>query len=117
MSEHELFIYDKAFDFAKRVVKLYKYLCEEKRESTLSKQLLRSGTSIGANIKEAKFAQSKNDYISKLSIALKEANESEYWIDLLDEDYLNKAQAESLRKDNSELIKLLVSSLKKAKND
>ncbi len=73
----------KSFDFAVRIVGLYKHLCDEKKEYTLSKQLLRSGTSIGANVKEAINAQSRREFIAKMNIALKEANESEYWIELL----------------------------------
>ncbi|SNY41419.1 four helix bundle protein [Orenia metallireducens] len=80
MEENDSLVYKKAFNFSKRVVKLYDYLEREKKEYTLSKQVLRSGTSIGANIKEGKYAQSKKDFISKMSIALKEAGESEYWI-------------------------------------
>ncbi|MEV9601466.1 four helix bundle protein [Aliarcobacter butzleri] len=72
---------DKSFSFAVRIVNLYKYLCSDKKEFVLSKQLLRSGTSIGANISESQDAQSTNDFISKLSIALKEARESKYWIE------------------------------------
>ena len=79
----ENIIKNKSFDFALRIVKLYQYLSEQKKEFVLSKQLLRSGTSIGANIREADQAESKADFIHKLSISLKEANESEYWIELL----------------------------------
>ncbi|MBT5492595.1 four helix bundle protein, partial [bacterium] len=82
-------ILGKSFDFAIRIVKLYKYLCDEKREYILSKQLLRCGTSIGANINEGQAGQSKADFIAKMSIASKEARESKYWIDLLIKtDYL-----------------------------
>ncbi len=81
-------ILDKSFEFAIRVVKLYKYLCNEKKEYVLSKQLLRCGTSVGANINEA--GQSKADFIAKMSISSKEARESKYWIELLIKtDYLN----------------------------
>ena len=76
-------ILDKSFEFAIRVVKLYKYLCDDKNEYILSKQLLRAGTSIGANINEAQAGQSKADFIAKMAIASKEARESKYWIDLL----------------------------------
>jgi len=76
-------VLDKAFNFAIRVVNLYKLLCKDKKEYTLSKQLLRSGTSVGANINEAQAAQSKKDFISKMAIASKEARESKYWIKLL----------------------------------
>mgnify|MGYP003400880476 FL=1 len=83
-------ILDKSFEFAIRVVKLYKYLCDDKKEYVLSKQLLRAGTSIGANINEAQAGQSKADFIAKMAIASKEARESKYWIDLLIKtDYLD----------------------------
>jgi len=81
MKEHVIKL--KSFDFALRIVKLYQYLIDEKKEYILSKQLLRSGTSIGAMIRESEHAESKSGFIHKLSIALKEANESEYWIELL----------------------------------
>lgn len=85
-------ICDKSFDFALRIVKLYKYLCD-KKEFVMSKQLLRSGTSIGANVKEAVQGQSKRDFLSKMNIALKEASEVEYWIELLlKSEYLTKKQ-------------------------
>lgn len=74
---------NKSFDFALRIVKLYQYLKEQKKEYVMSKQLLRSGTSIGAVVRESEYAESKADFIHKLSIALKEANESDYWIELL----------------------------------
>lgn len=107
---------DKSFKFAVRIVKLYKYLCEEKKEYILSKQLLRSGTSIGANINEAQDAQSTNDFISKLSISLKEARESKYWIELLKEtDYLTDKEADNILDDTVEVIKLLVSIIKTTK--
>ena len=109
---------DKSFKFAVKVVNLYKYLCDTKKEFTLSKQLLRSGTSIGANINEAQDAQSKNDFISKLSISLKEARESKYWIELLKEtDYLSDKEADNLIKDLVEVIKLLVSIIKSTKEN
>ena len=89
----ENIIVDKSFDFAVRIVNLNKYLNNEQKEYVLSKQLLRSGTSIGANVSEAERAQSKADFISKMSIALKEANETNYWLKLLYKtDYLNKSQ-------------------------
>jgi four helix bundle protein len=119
-------IYNKSFEFAKRIVKLFKYLGENKREFIISKQLLRSGASIGANVNEAIAAQSKADFISKMSIASKEARETKYWIDLLiATDYLSKTEKHvvSLQKDIDEIIKILTSivktsqkNLKKAKN-
>ena len=109
---------DKSFKFAVRVVKLYKYLCDSKKEYILSKQLLRSGTSIGANINEAQEAQSKADFISKLSISLKEARESKYWIELLKEtDYLSENEANSIIEDLVEILKLLTSVIKSTKNN
>ena len=91
--KQENIILDKSFAFAIRIVKLYKYLCDEKKEYIMSKQLLRSGTSIGANINEAQAGQSKNDFISKMSIASKEAREVKYWVDLLiATDYLDNQQ-------------------------
>ncbi len=109
---------DKSFQLAIRVVNLYKYLCESKKEFTLSKQLLRSGTSVGANINESQDAQSKNDFISKLSISLKEARETKYWIELLKEtEYLTNKEADSILKDLTEIIKLLVSIIKTTKNN
>ncbi len=97
---------------------MYKYLCSDKKEFVLSKQLLRSGTSIGANISESQDAQSTNDFISKLSIALKEAKESKYWIELLKEtEYLTKKESDSLVNDLIELIKLLVTIIKTTKDN
>ena len=108
-------ILDKSFDFAVRIVKLYKHLCDDKKEYVLSKQLLRSGASIGANINEAQAGQSKKDFISKMSIASKEARESKYWINLLIKtDYLNinENYVQSLINDIEEIIKLLTSIVK-----
>jgi len=108
-------ILDKSFAFAIRVIKLYKYLCDEKKEYILSKQLLRPGTSIGANVNEAQAAQSKADFISKLSISSKEARETNYWINLLVEtQYLNivDTHIKSLKEDIEEIVKLLTSIIK-----
>ena len=111
-------VLDKSKAFAVRIIKLYKYMAEEKREFILSKQLLRSGTSIGANCREAHRAQSAADFISKLGIALKEAEESAYWLELLSEtDYITAKQFNSLYSDNDELISLLVSIIKSTKNN
>ncbi|MCC6826409.1 MAG: four helix bundle protein [Acidobacteria bacterium] len=107
---------EKSYAFALRIVKAYKHLASEAREYVLSKQLLRAGTSIGANVAEANQAQSRPDFISKLSIALKEAVETEYWLSLLeDSDYLTRQQARSLLADCRELIKILTSSIKTSK--
>ncbi|NCP84385.1 MAG: four helix bundle protein [Bacteroidetes bacterium] len=101
-------IQDKSFAFAVRVVNLYKFLTTEKKEYVLSKQLLRSGTSIGANVEESIGGQSKKDFLSKLSISYKEARESVYWIKLLQAtDYLTKEQSDSLLADAEELCKIL----------
>ena len=109
---------DKSFKFAVRIVNLYKYLSQTKKEFVLSKQLLRSGTSIGANISESQDAQSKADFISKLSISLKEAKETKYWIELLREtDFLRENEAADMLKDLIELIKLLTSIIKTTKGN
>ncbi len=109
---------DKSYDFALRIVKLYKYIVAEKKEYVLSKQILRAGTSIGANVEEGNQAQSKNDFVHKLSVAQKEAFETDYWLRILrDSDYLTAKQAESLLKDCQELQKLLTSSIKTAKKN
>ena len=102
-------IKDKSFEFAKEIVYLYKNLADRK-EFVLSRQLLKSGTSIGANIREAEHAQSKADFINKLSISLKEANETAYWLDLLYEtNYLTDEVYQNLKNKNIELLKLLTS--------
>ncbi len=112
----ESILRDKSYLFAIRIVKLSQYLQAEKKEFVLSKQILRSGTSIGALIREAEFGQSKPDFIHKLTIALKEANETEYWILLLkDTDYLDKVMYNSLTVDCKELIKILIASVKTVK--
>lgn len=106
----------KSFDFAIRIVKLYQYLCTEKKEFILSKQLLRSGTSIGAMIREAEHAESKNDFIHKFSIAQKEANEALYWLELLKAtDYLNEKEFENINNDATSILKLITSILKTTK--
>lgn len=98
----------KSFAFAVRIVNLYKYLIENKKEFVLSKQLLRSGTSIGANVEEGIAGQSKKDFISKLSISLKEAKETHYWLRLLAEcEYLEQKMFESMLADCNEIIILL----------
>jgi four helix bundle protein len=112
----ENIIKDKSFDFALRIVKLYQYLIEFKKEFVLSKQLLRSGTAIGALVREAEQAESKADFIHKLSISLKEANESEYWIELLFKaSYIEANQYQSINTDLQEILKLLVSIIKTSK--
>ena len=102
----------KSFAFALRVVKLYQFLSQEKKEKVMSLQLLRSGTAIGAMVREAEYAESKADFIHKLNIALKEANETEYWMELLfKSEYLSEEAFNSLSMDIKELLKLLISSL------
>ena len=110
-------IENKSFQFAIRIVRLYKFLCEEKKEYILSKQLLRAGTSIGANVTESQQAQSKPDFVSKISIVLKEASETKYWIKLLGAtEYLSENQTKSILDDCVEIEKILVTILKSAKN-
>lgn len=102
--------------FAIRIVNMYKYLCENKKEYVMSKQLLRSGTSIGANVREAKRAQSTPDFYTKLTIALKEADETTYWLDLLHETgYLSQIEYDDVVKDCEELLRILVSATKTLK--
>ena len=103
-------IVTKSKAFALRVINLNKFLCNEKKEYVLSKQLLKSGTSIGANVKEAIRGQSKADFYSKMNIALKEASETEYWLELLFESgYINETEFNSIYTDCQELIKILTS--------
>ena len=107
---------DKSYAFALRIIKLYKYLISEQKEYVLSKQILRSGTSVGALIKEAEHAQSKADFLNKMNIALKEANETEYWLMLLkDSEYIDMKSYNSIYPDSVELIKLLISIVKSTK--
>ena len=104
---------EKSVSFAIRIVKLYKYLTENKKEFVMSKQLLRSGTSIGANVAEAQYAQTKADFGTKMHIALKEASETRYWLILLKEtDFLTDLELKSLLSDCIELINMLVSTCK-----
>ena len=109
---------EKSFDFAVRIVNLYKHMTNNKKEYVLSKQLLRSGTSIGANITEAQRGQSKADFTAKMSIALKEAYETDYWLRLLYKtEYINTVEYESIDKDVKEIISLLMSICKTANNN
>ena len=111
-------IKEKSLAFAKRVVSAYKYLCEEKHEYVLSKQLLRSGTSIGANVAEAQYAISRKDFLNKHYIALKECAETLYWIELLlSSDYLSEREYHALHNDCEELRKLLSAITKTVKED
>jgi four helix bundle protein len=107
---------DKSYKFAIRIVKLNRYLTVEKREYTLSKQLLRSGTAVGALVAEAQYAQSKADFINKLYIGLKEANESRYWLRLLNDcHYITDKMFKSMQSDIEELLRMLISSIKTTK--
>ncbi len=110
-------IQTKSYNFAVRIVRLYKHLSQEKKEFVLSKQLLRSGTSIGANVEEAIGGQSRKDFFAKLTIAYKEARESHYWIRLLkDTDFLSDKESESLLKDIEEILKIIGSIQKTIRN-
>ena len=112
-------IVEKSKAFAIRIIKVYKYLTTEKKEYVLSKQMLRSGTSIGANVKEAIRGQSKPDFYSKMNISLKEASETEYWLELLYDEsgYFEKEHFNSINADCEELLKILVSITKTQKNN
>jgi four helix bundle protein len=104
----ENIILDKSYKFSLRIVKLYKFLCEDKKEFVLSKQILRSGTSIGANINEAQAAETRNDFIHKLGIAAKEVRETEYWLKLLkDSEYIDEKSFDSIIQDCGELRKIV----------
>jgi len=106
----------KSFAFAVKIVKLYQFLCEQKKEFVLSKQLLRSGTSVGAMIREAEHGETKNDFKHKMGIAQKEINETIYWLELLKEtDYLTNAQFGSINADAVEIIKLITAIIKTMK--
>jgi len=116
LSDKKDLLRTKSFNFALRVIKLYKYLTKEHQEYMLSKQILKSGTAIGALIKEAQYAQSKADFLHKLTISLKEANETEYWLQLLyKSSYITETMYNSIHPDIDELLKLLISTTKKLK--
>lgn len=109
---------DKSVTFAIRIVKLNKILRDTRNETVLAKQILRSGTSIGANISESEYAQSKADFITKLHIALKEAAETKFWIEILSNtDYISESEKDSLMNDCLELIKLLAASINTTKKN
>lgn len=113
----ENLLIDKSIAFAARIIKLHKYLIKTQKETVISKQIVRSGTSIGANINEANYGQSRADFIAKLHIALKEAAETEYWLRLLlASAYIPEELGESLLKDCLELKKILIASINTAKN-
>lgn len=109
---------EKSLAFGKRIAKCYRYLKDKKKETVMSKQLLRCETSIGANVREGLYAQSRKDFISKLNIALKEAGETDYWLDVIHSaEYFTDDEYESLRADNDELLKLLTSIIKTTKEN
>ena len=117
-TKEENIVAQKSYMFSVRCVNLYRYLSEEKHDSVIGKQLLRCGTSIGANVKEALRGYTKADFASKISIALKEASETEYWIEILrDTGYITLSQADSMLNDCVELIKILMSIVKKTKEN
>ena len=114
----ENILIEKSVIFASRIIKLHKHLIKDKKEHIISKQIVRSGTSIGANINEANYGQSKADFISKMHIALKETAETEYWIKLLImSDYVSEDMGESLLNDCLELKRILVASINTAKEN
>lgn len=111
-------VFEKSKKFSLRIIGLYKYLCDEKKEFVLSKKLLRSGTSIGANIAEANCAISKKDFLAKMYIAFKESSETAYWLELLyGAEYLSKTEFESINLDCIELQKILSSITKTTKDN
>ena len=117
-SKDDNVVVQKSYAFSLRCVRLYKYLCSRDGNYIIGKQLLRSGTSIGANVREALRALTRPDFITKLNVALKEASETEYWIELLrDSDYISSSQAESMLADCVELLKILTSIVKKSKEN
>ena len=114
----ENLIRDKTFTFAIRIVNLYQYLCSSKKEFTLSKQLLRSGTSVGAMVREAEHAETKKDFIHKMAIAQKEINETIYWLELLKAtEYLTTEQYDIINTDAVEIIKIITVIIKSSKNN
>lgn len=114
----ENLLIDKSIAFAARILKLHKYLIRTQKETIISKQIVRSGTSIGANINEANYGQSKADFISKLHIALKEAAETEYWLRLLlASEYISEELGDSMLKDCLELKRILIASINTAKSN
>ena len=118
MNKTAVMLHQKSFEFAVRVVKLARFLSDKKQDWVLARQILRSGTSIGANIRESRFAQSKADFISKLSIALKESSETQYWLELLSATaLLTKKQYASLKMDLDWLVGTLVNVIKSSKRN
>jgi len=114
----ENMILEKSKNFSLRVIKLFNYLKDNKKEFIISNQIFRSGTSIGANVAESKYASSKSDFTNKLYIALKEASETAYWLDLLNiSGYIEQNEFDSINSDVQELLRLLTASIKTAKNN
>jgi four helix bundle protein len=114
----ESIVHRKSYAFAVRIVRLSQFLHSKKQEFVLSRQILRSGTAVGALLSEAKYAQSRADFINKLQIAIKEANESLYWLRLLkDTDYIDAVAYKSMEKDNREILKLLTAIINTTKNN
>ncbi|MGA2297589.1 MAG: four helix bundle protein [FCB group bacterium] len=114
----ENILLDKSYNFALRIVKLYKYLVEEKKEYVLSKQILKSGTSIGANINEAQSGETMNDFIHNLGISLKELKETSYWLRLLkDSGYIEEKSFNSIYKDNEEILKIITKIIKTSRKN
>jgi len=114
--EKENVVKNKSFAFSVRIIRLYQYLANQKKEFIIAKQLLRSGTSVGAMVKEAEHAESRNDFKHKISIAQKEINESIYWLELLREtEYLSKEEFDSLKADAVELLKIVTAIIKSVK--
>ncbi len=118
LPKKENVIQDKTAAYAIRIIRLYQYLTDVKHEQTISKQILRSGTSIGANTAESRNAQSKADFISKLNIALKEADETAFWLKTLyGGNYITERQLQSMLADNAEIIRILVKIIKTSKEN
>ncbi|PQV51779.1 four helix bundle protein [Jejuia pallidilutea] len=118
MKKKENLVMDKSYAFALRIIGLYKYLTSEKKEYVLSKQLLRSGTAIGALIKEGEHAQSKADFLNKMNVALKEANEVTYWLQLLnDSSYISEKEYNSIFPESEAILKMLISIVKTTKQN
>ena len=114
----ENILIDKSIAFAARIIKLHQYLIKTKKETIISKQIVRSGTSIGANINEANYGQSKADFVSKMHIALKETAETEYWLNLLTmSEYITEDMGQSLLKDCLEIKRMLIASINTSKEN
>ena len=115
--ERENIVLDKAYNYAIRIVKLYQYLCKEKKEFELSRQILRSGTSIGANVEESVGGLSRKDFLAKLGVSYWEARETRFWLRLLrDTDYISTEQSDSMLEDLEEIIRIITAIQKTTKN-